>query len=591
MPGVMCPLSCWLPLSYRLSRSFSRPLRCLPLTAAFFVLALARPSHGAPAASPPAHTGAQAPATATQTRAPAAKPGAAEWLTDDQGRQYQLQAIPKSQGAKIGPDRVRTLWGVQADLVREDEQFFYIKLYKVGPAPAPDASTRPAPPPAPPEPLPPTSQRLRWTPYGTGLPTAGQWREGIALADMAGDGHLAIVVSPARKSLRAPSIFVRDGTTWARSKQFTFPDLAYDYGDVTVGDFDKDGVPDMVLGVHLRGVMALRGGKDGHFADASKGLPFITRADQPAFSSRAVLLADCNGDGRPDILALGEGPRLPTAEKSDYAVALGIGSYIQETDGTWTSKPMAERGQAFGSSMASGDLDGDGKVDLVIAPGVLGETKLLFRGDGACGWQAEAVDAVRPRSYITSVATAKVKAGAPDVLLLGYTDFAASEPFFGIDLLTRDAQGHWTRTALTRAPGRGRIEAITAGDLDGDGAVDLAAVTNDGDVHVLLGDGRGGFTREQQTLSSPGHCGGAAVAIGDLDGDGLADLVVGFSQEASPMTPNVCPSEGALIAWRTEKAAAGAAKPARRVPTQGAAPTPSRRPSAATTTGPPKPKP
>jgi hypothetical protein len=489
------------------------------------------------------------------------------WLTDAEGRTYRLEPLPKSQGVKIDEQHVRTIWGVQADLAREDEQFFYIKLYKVAPAPpAPKPAARAARTP-PPEPVAAPSQRLRWTAYSDGLPTGGQWREGLALADVSKSGHLDIVVSPARKTLRPPSIFAHDASGWKRVPALQFPSRPYDYGAIAVGDLTGDGMPDVVLSEHLKGMIALQGKGGGQFEDASGGLPFQERSDTPVFSSQAIVLADCNGDGKPDILALGEGPRLPTAAKADYAMSTGIASFTRQADGTWSRKEAPASPTVFGSALASGDIDGDGKVDLVIAPGTLGDSRILFRGDGACGWQGEESDAVRTRSYITSVAAGKLAGAERDAVVLGYTDFGTDQPSFGIDLLTRDGEGHWTRKALVREPGRGRIEALATGDLDGDGKLDIAAVDREGQVIVLLGDGHGRFTREQQSVGSATHCGGAGIAIGDLDGDGLGDLVVSFAQEASPMNPGVCPSEGALMAWKTAKAGAtGATAPAAKAP-------------------------
>ena len=399
---------------------------------------------------------------------------------------------------------------------------------------------------------------VRWIPFSAGLPEAGQWRDGIALADLNGDHRLDIVVSPARKSGGVPLFFSHDGSTWMRVPM-QFPRRPYDYGDIAVGDLNGDRWPDVALGIHLRGLMAFHGGAD-RFVDASAGLPFSTRNDAPAFSSRAIALADCNNDERLDIIALGEGPRLGSLTEAEDAVAVGIATFVQganASDGrAWTlkrdEKSVSEG--VFGGSIAVGDIDGDGRVDLAIASGTLGDSRLWYRGGEGCTWSAQAIDLVPPRSYITSIAVADLitdinNDDTRDEIIVGYLEFATDQPMTGVDVLARTRDGVWSRHPLMREPGRARVEAIGSGDFNGDGKRDVAVVGKQGTTTIYLGNGRGLFWRDRQTIASPDSCEGSMIATGDLDGDGLSDLIIGYAQEGDVN----CKNQGAIAAWKSSK--------------------------------------
>lgn len=489
------------------------------------------------------------------------------WLTDEQGREYRLEALPKAHGRPIAPGRIRTVWGIDVDVAREDDTSYFVKVYRVDTpvqvSPGAPGATRPdrvpsAPPPD--EPLPPASERLSFEDDSSGLPTSGQWRDGLVLADLTGDGRPEIVSGPARKTLGRPVVFVRgqDGTAdWQRWRDASFPARPYDYGDVAVATSEVDGTATtvMALGVHLRGVMALRATQPGQFTDASDGLPFVTRLDDSVFSSRAIALADCNGDRRPDLLAMSEGPRLMGGRQA-IASPYGLATFAGRADGTWASPTFAgERDGVFGLSLTVGDVNGDGRIDVAFAPGTLGERALVFFGDGACGWRPETVGAVRPRAYVTAVAVGDVDADGRADLVVGYTAFAGDVVSHGVDLLRLAGTGEWRRTALARTQGQGRVAAVAVGDLDADGRLDAAAIGPEGQLMVFVGDGRGGFTREEAAPAAAGGCTGSALTIGDVDGDGRGDLVAAFSRERSPGAPDQCPSEGAVRVWLSRSAA------------------------------------
>ena len=359
----------------------------------------------APAAQP-----AAAPATPEKT-GPSVKPAQpavgvvleppdGKWLVDEQGRQYYLEEIPKAEGwyrwLNEEKTKVQVQYGMTFDVASYDEDSFQVKIYKV------DDTTPPATPAAPgPQELEKvaatyrnptgTVDRLALQPFGKGLPDRGQWRNGFKIADMNGDGNPDIVHGPARKSLGGPVIFLGDGKgTWKRWSGVRFPPLAYDYGDVAVADFNGDGRLDLALAVHLRGLLAMVSDGNGGFQEWGKGLEFEVPGqggNAGAFSSRTLEAADWNGDGRPDLISIGEGPRMagnlsPGAGGRVVAgSAYGALVYLNQGDGTWVRKDeLSNTSKLFGEDLAVADFTNDGKLDMILGSSVFGETDILRIG-------------------------------------------------------------------------------------------------------------------------------------------------------------------------------------------------------------------
>lgn len=167
-------------------------------------------------------------------------------------------------------------------------------------------------------------------------------------------------------------------------------------------------------------------------------------------------------------------------------------------------------------SVATADLNGDGKLDLAIAnSNATTVSVLLGNGDGTFQPQQTLTAGARPQSIVVA-----------DLNGDGTLDIAVANQY-GATVSVFLGNGNGTFQAQqTFASGTGPISLAVA-DLNGDGIFDLAAANYDGDtVSVLLGYGNGTF-QAPQSFATGGYP--FFVAIADLNGDGKRDLVVANS--------------------------------------------------------------
>lgn len=428
--------------------------------------------------------------------------------------------------------------------------FFFAACSGVPGAPSPSA-----PRPAADSRLP--GERLNLEEAGHGLPRSGQWRHSFALADLDDDGHLDLVHGPARKGARRPVVFLGDGKAgFRRWDEAQFPPFPYDYGGVATGDVDGDGRPDLALGIHLRGLAVLLQKEPGVFSLSVDGLP-VGEAGKPAtFSSRAVALADADGDGLLDLLALSEGPLSPTALAAPGARSpLGLALFLNRGS-TWERTPDgATADRTFGSGLAVGDVDGDGAPDVLIASSAQGDRALLRLSsrEGEPRFLPVELTAIPERSFVQAVALGDLDGDGRADLLVSTLASGTGGFTSRVDVLLSRPPGFEMRPVLSEA-GRKPRGAVAIGDLDGDGRPDLAHLSGDGTLETYLGDGRGGFTAAARVAPPPERlgCAGYHVAIRDLDGDGRGDVVAAFAGEGSASDPEApCRSGGALVTWRS----------------------------------------
>jgi hypothetical protein len=542
------------------------PGLALVLWAALAGLGCASQSGGSVAAAPPAAPDEEEPA---EVKGP---PGGGEWLVDEEGRRYYTAEVERRPEYTILPNgRVMLPPGVATELVEVREDTLVVKLYdreSLGAAgPRPERRTR-AEAVADLAALETTTvDRLRFEPFGRGLPNRGQWRQTFELVDMNGDGHLDIVHGPARKGDGLPRIFLGDGAGgWRWWREVRFESRPLDYGSIAVADFDLDGHLDLALAIHLRGLTVLKGDGNGVFREWGEGLPYwVPGGDQqpPAYSSRTVEVVDWNRDGRPDLLTLGEGPRMlrepgsagPGVSHGDRGPIL----FLNRADGRWERYDQGTgRGKIFGDGLALGDFDGDGLTDFVVASSVSGASQLVKLGREDGTWEDVSLGDLVRRGAYRAVHAADLDGDGRDEILLGYlTPGADDSRWSGIDLVEYE-EGGWRRRAVAaEVEDLGGITALGSGDLNGDQRLDIVALTGVGERWVLLGAEDGSFVREESDELAPAdvRCRGYEVEVVDLGDDAGPFVVMGFAGE--PGSEQLfagmevsCQSRGSLEAWR-----------------------------------------
>jgi hypothetical protein len=321
-----------------------------------------------------------------------------------------------------------------------------------------------------------------------------------------------------------------------------------------VGDFNRDGIPDVAVGVtnsDFTGEIDVYPGKgDGTFGNAIKTKSLV--------AVQWLLAADFNGDGKLDLAALdglgnvtvylGDGKgrfsqqqafkalsatALETADFNhdgnldllvisiDYGeidIRLGLG------DGTFGSPQAITFGTGAGIP-AIGDFNQDGILDLAVPTN--GAVYIaLGNGDGT----------FRVTDNYDTSPFSQYAAAAADVNGDGTLDIVTD----GVFVLLGNGDGTFTPNGGVQVQAGGAVVDVRLADFNGDGKLDAAVVSDDNRVFyvdVLLGNGDGTFQSSFTTLTSTAPI--VNLSAGDFNRDGKLDLVGGnlFLQMSAILSP------------------------------------------------------
>ena len=300
---------------------------------------------------------------------------------------------------------------------------------------------------------------------------------------------------------------------------------------VEVVDLDGDGIRDILVAnlgefypsdAQNGSAVWLRGRQDGSFTPITL-LEGVGRVAD-------VKVADFNGDGKLDVAVAVFGWRT-TGEL-----------LLLENRTTDWNKPNFETrvlDKRHGATeLAIGDLNGDGRPDIVCLFSQEHETVAAFLGDGRGGFQSETIyKGPHPLYGCCGIELVDIDGDGDSDLLLANGDVLDQpvlKPYFGIQWLENKGTYPFTRHGVGQLCG---VIAARTLDFNGDGKLDIAAICylpardfpqrEERRMPALVLYEQGERGRFRPVVLDVGRCDNLSLAVGRLPGDKLPSLVVG----------------------------------------------------------------
>lgn len=259
--------------------------------------------------------------------------------------------------------------------------------------------------------------------------------------------------------------------------------------------------------------------------------------------TKSLVLADIDGDGVDELITAG----------SEYGIPSSGATFVYQNNGDGTfalsrSYPTDADGVNAGmsTSVSAGDINGDGYLDLVVGGYVSSATQygwidvLLNDGTGSFTIaRSYAPRAGAPNCSTGSVSLTDLNGdGAADMVAMGNETGSGWTAVY-----MNDGHGSFTSTEIFLPPtGNASINfGMSTGDVNGDGAQDIAVTTTvailGGYTYIYLNNGDGTFAYSRSYAFDGDQA--RAGALGDVNGDGRADMITAGFTAGAWITPRL----------------------------------------------------